>query len=762
MKKVISLLLVVLLLASVVVSVPMTASAFSPDNFKAQIKKISIGKPITDSDTGKKYLPVDVHIFASENLSDSEAVYFLEGYLKATLADGTQSESIRSLGMTLMGPLKPDVTLDSNMWSWEWTPYDTGGGQGVIKYNVPLLENDETQAVEKSAATGLTEVNGLKVGDSFTIQNETVVNTSGFPEDIVKELFPDGSSVFSDPVTVTIEDEGNYPKVIKPSEEISVTVTVHYKYADGTQAAPDKNETYHEYYIIYNIPSPTIEGYTPDQSEISGLVESNIEYTVTYTKNPADLSKAKVTGVSDDKNKEYTEQEVKNIGLEGLKEGTDYTTEITTEKSDSGEKWVKTFEPIEGKSKGEREVKVKKAPDTVTITVHYVYSDGTQAAPDKTETVKVEFGTIYNIYSPTIEGYTPDKSVIAGSSPDTDMEFTVTYTKNTEPEPAPESKDISLNKATWVKDTDGEGTKVVLEGVIKGNWKTGDAYAKIGGGVTTENWDGIQTGQKDVDTFITDNGDGTSSFKFENVLYWKDSKPSAKDKLGLRISFLNDENKEFVSNELTLSQGETVEKTEEPTTQPATVEPTQPSGDSKEKISVKKAKVSVAKVSAYNGKAKKPAVTVTLNGKKLTYKVDYTVNYFNNKKAGKAKIVIIGQGGYKDSLTVNFKIAKAKNTGKFKWTTAVVKAKKLKNKAQKVASIKVENAKGKVSYKIVKKGTNKKIYKKIKISSNGVIKIKKAKKIKKGTYKIKVKVSVAGNSNYSKKTVTKTLKIKIK
>ena len=191
---------------------------FSPDNFKAQIKKVSIGAPITGLD-GKKYLPVDVHFFAAENLSDSDVAHFLEGYLKVQLKDGKLAESIRSLGMTLIGPVKPDVTLDSNMWNWDWTPFETGGGQGVIKYNVPLLEESETQSVERSQATGMTEVNGVKVGDEITLQNETVVNTNNIPEQIVQELFPDGPSVFSDPVTFTVEEASKYPKEITISTD---------------------------------------------------------------------------------------------------------------------------------------------------------------------------------------------------------------------------------------------------------------------------------------------------------------------------------------------------------------------------------------------------------------------------------------------------------------------------------------------------------------------------------------------------------------
>ena len=228
-KRILSILLALCLCLSIIPMSSLSTAAktvdddlvetgFSPDNFKAQIKKVSIGAPITGTD-GKKYLPVDVHFFAAENLSDSDMVYFLEGYLKAQLKGGGLAESIRGLGMTLIGPLKTNVPLESNMWNWDWTPYETGGGQGVIKYNVPLLEESETQSVEQSQATGMTEVNGVKVGDEITLQNETVVNTNNIPEQIVQELFPDGPSVFSDPVTFTVEEASKYPKEITISTD---------------------------------------------------------------------------------------------------------------------------------------------------------------------------------------------------------------------------------------------------------------------------------------------------------------------------------------------------------------------------------------------------------------------------------------------------------------------------------------------------------------------------------------------------------------
>ncbi len=89
-----------------------------------------------------------------------------------------------------------------------------------------------------------------------------------------------------------------------------------------------------------------------------------------------------------------------------------------------------------------------------------------------------------------------------------------------------------------------------------------------------------------------------------------------------------------------------------------------------------------------------------------------------------------------------------------------VKAKKLKKKAQKVKAITVKQAKGKVTYKLTK--IPKSIKKLVKINSKGVITFKKWKKAEKGNYKIKVMITAKGNSKYKKKTITKTIKLRIK
>lgn len=107
------------------------------------------------------------------------------------------------------------------------------------------------------------------------------------------------------------------------------------------------------------------------------------------------------------------------------------------------------------------------------------------------------------------------------------------------------------------------------------------------------------------------------------------------------------------------------------------------------------------------------------------------------------------------SAAAKFTIAKAANPAKVKASTKTVKYSKAKKKAQKVTSLKVTNAQGKVTYK--KSSGNKKL---TVDKKTGKVTVKKG--TKKGTYKIKVKVSAAGNNNYNAFSKTVTIKVKVK
>ena len=62
------------------------------------------------------------------------------------------------------------------------------------------------------------------------------------------------------------------------------------------------------------------------------------------------------------------------------------------------------------------------------------------------------------------------------------------------------------------------------------------------------------------------------------------------------------------------------------------------------------------KTFVYNGKAKKPKITVSKDDSKLIKNTDYTVSYYKNTKVGTASVIINGIGNYSGSINKTFKI----------------------------------------------------------------------------------------------------------
>ena len=75
------------------------------------------------------------------------------------------------------------------------------------------------------------------------------------------------------------------------------------------------------------------------------------------------------------------------------------------------------------------------------------------------------------------------------------------------------------------------------------------------------------------------------------------------------------------------------------------------------KQSISSATVTLSKSTyVYDGKAKKPSVTVKLGSKTLKNGTDYTVSYSSNVKFGTATVKITGKGDYTGSVSKNFSI----------------------------------------------------------------------------------------------------------
>ena len=66
---------------------------------------------------------------------------------------------------------------------------------------------------------------------------------------------------------------------------------------------------------------------------------------------------------------------------------------------------------------------------------------------------------------------------------------------------------------------------------------------------------------------------------------------------------------------------------------------------------------------SYDGKAKTPAISVTVNGKELDPETDYDIEYTNNTEIGTAIIAVSGKGNYVGNASTTFEISKNNTSG---------------------------------------------------------------------------------------------------
>lgn len=160
----------------------------------------------------------------------------------------------------------------------------------------------------------------------------------------------------------------------------------------------------------------------------------------------------------------------------------------------------------------------------------------------------------------------------------------------------------------------------------------------------------------------------------------------------------------------------------------------------------------------YNGKVQRPKLTVRDSTGAIIPASNYTVTYPKRIAAGAAKATITFKGNYSGKISKSFTIAKAANPLYAKGRTATVKAKKVKKKAQTLLRSKVVTVSrqhGKITY--VKVSGSKKL---TIAKTTGKVTVKK--KTKKGTYRIRVRVTSAGTTNYKAGSRTVTITVKVK
>lgn len=175
----------------------------------------------------------------------------------------------------------------------------------------------------------------------------------------------------------------------------------------------------------------------------------------------------------------------------------------------------------------------------------------------------------------------------------------------------------------------------------------------------------------------------------------------------------------------------------------------------------------------YNGNAKKPGCKeVQLDSGFFLISSGYKVSYFDEKwnsvtpvNVGKYYAVIqaVKQGIYSGITCEEYKINVAQNPTTVAGKKVKVKASNLQRKkviVKPTRSFRIKNAKGTLTYKLIK--VKKRKFKKyFKVNArNGSIKVRKG--LKKGTYKLIINVTSSGNANYLTVTRPVTVTIRVK
>jgi hypothetical protein len=193
-------------------------------------------------------------------------------------------------------PDKPDVPVDPGHTDDE-----------PEKKNPQLTVKKETTS---TPAKGSAYAPGETITYKITVTNDGNVTISGIEvaDDLtgdawtIESLAPNAEQVFTASYTVTEADTeagqvvNNATAKGKDPEEdptkgddtepaaVKHMLTINYVYENGTQAAETK-KLYYDEGESYNVTSPTIYGYTPDQARVSGKMgDKNVEVTVTYTR----------------------------------------------------------------------------------------------------------------------------------------------------------------------------------------------------------------------------------------------------------------------------------------------------------------------------------------------------------------------------------------------------------------------------------------------------------------------------------------------
>lgn len=221
-------------------------------------------------------------------------------------------------------------------------------------------------------------------------------------------------------------------------------VTVNYVTPDGVEA-PEAYVGEFRYGQNFNIVSPKIEGYKPSSVTYAGRMDvADLVATISY-----EAASYEVVV-----NYKYANGK---IAGEPVKQTVAYGAAYSiTSPVIAG--YTPSVAVVEGTMEGaDVKVDVIYGINTHTLTINYVYADGSEAAA--AYVADLEFGYAYNVKSADVAGHTASSPYVSGTMPDEDATVTVTYTPIT-------------YTVTFV---DYDGTELSTQRVVFGNAATAPA-----------------------------------------------------------------------------------------------------------------------------------------------------------------------------------------------------------------------------------------------------------------------------------------------
>lgn len=255
--------------------------------------------------------------------------------------------------------------------------------------------------------SGVTEIGSYvfktpsNVTEAVISDSVTTIHTNAFSGFTFKDY--DGTTII-DP-TATYLKNHSFAGTSGILQLMRNGITVLYKFSDGSTASED---VYQSLTVgqPYNISSPTVTGYSPSSTAISGTLEKSSEwYVVTYTPNTYQLTIRYLrdgNSISPDSVSNVVFGQNYSVNSPNI---SGFTADITT---------VTGTMDAEGKT-----ISVNYTPLSYNLTIYYKYDNGDTASATRIESV--EYLSEYSFDSPVIDGYTASPATVSGtlSSPTT-------------------------------------------------------------------------------------------------------------------------------------------------------------------------------------------------------------------------------------------------------------------------------------------------------------------------------------------------------